>query len=190
MPGRSRNPTEPRKGQPSVQLSRAGIRTPAARAILRSRLRARDADVTRIVEVAWEAYDEYRKSPRTRRAGAGFADPDYELPVEWLEARKAVRAAERRQQEPQGPQPHPADQRRRAARPDLPRRDVEDVPPREARRARGRAAARLRMRLPRPQPSHRRVRAPDPALQGLRLDRHAALPLALLLLSQSRASAR
>jgi len=32
-----------------------------------------------IVDTAWRAYDEYRKSPRTRRAGAAFADPDAEL---------------------------------------------------------------------------------------------------------------
>ena len=47
-----------------------------------------------VVEVAWKAYDEYRKSPRTRKAGPGFADPEFELPIEWLETRQAVEAAE------------------------------------------------------------------------------------------------
>ena len=97
MPRRSRSPTKPRKGQPSVQLSRHEFERR-----LRERFRdpaflAHDADVARIVDVAWEAYDEYRKSPVRRRAGAGFKVAGYELPVEWLEARKAVRAAERRQ---------------------------------------------------------------------------------------------
>ena len=40
------------------------------------------------------------KSPRTVKAGPGFADPKFELPVEWLAARKAVQAAERRQKNP------------------------------------------------------------------------------------------
>ena len=46
---------------------------------------------------------------------------------------------------------------------------------------------RPRVRLPRPQPAHRRVRPPDSSLQGLRLDRDAALPLAVLLLPEPRA---
>src|SRR5215204_6545345 len=73
-----------RKGQGDVKLSREEFER---------RLRERFYDpafdsvkdaVDRVVDVAWRAYDEYRKSPRTRRAGAGFADPDFELPVEWL----------------------------------------------------------------------------------------------------------
>jgi len=32
-----------------------------------------------IAEIAWEAYDDARKSPHTRKAGTGFADPEYEL---------------------------------------------------------------------------------------------------------------
>lgn len=58
------------------------------------------SDIERIIEIAWNGYDEYRKSPRTRRAGRGFADPDYQLPVEWLAARSAIRAAERRHNDP------------------------------------------------------------------------------------------
>ena len=103
MRGRSRKPTEPRKGQPSVQLSRQEFESRLRERFYDPAFLARDADVTRIVDVAWEAYTEYRKSPVRRRAGAGFKDPDYELPVEWLEARKAVRAAERGQKSRKGP---------------------------------------------------------------------------------------
>ncbi len=35
------------------------------------------------------------QSPRTRNAGPEFADPDFDLSLEWLEARDAIRAAER-----------------------------------------------------------------------------------------------
>jgi len=36
-------------------------------------------------EIAWQAYDDSRKAPRTRKAGPGFADPEHELSIEWLE---------------------------------------------------------------------------------------------------------
>ncbi len=52
--------------------------------------------VDQVVQVAWDGYIEYRRNPRTRRAGKGFADPDARLPVEWLETRERIRAAERR----------------------------------------------------------------------------------------------
>jgi multimeric flavodoxin WrbA len=48
-----------------------------------------------IIDRAWDGYNEYRKWPRTRKAGPGFADPDFDLPVTWLEARSAIGRAER-----------------------------------------------------------------------------------------------
>jgi multimeric flavodoxin WrbA len=58
------------------------------------------AAVEALLDVAWTAYDEYRRSPRTRKAGPGFADPEHELPIEWLEARERVHEAARRHAEP------------------------------------------------------------------------------------------
>jgi multimeric flavodoxin WrbA len=60
-------------------------------------------DVDRIVEIAWRNYDDYHKSPRKQRAGDEFADPDFELPVEWLAARAAIRDAQRRHDDPTAP---------------------------------------------------------------------------------------
>jgi multimeric flavodoxin WrbA len=57
----------------------------------------------RLMAIAWESYDEYRKSPRTRKAGAGFADPDFNLPIEWIETRDRIRKAEERHRAPDGP---------------------------------------------------------------------------------------
>jgi multimeric flavodoxin WrbA len=92
-----------RKGMPSVQLTREQF-------IERFRARFYDPEfdalapeLDTIIAIAWKAYDEYHKSPRKRRAGEGFADPDYELPVEWLETRKAIQDAERRQKDPNAP---------------------------------------------------------------------------------------
>jgi multimeric flavodoxin WrbA len=103
MPKRNRKLTQPRKGQGSVQLTRQEFARRLGERFYDPAFRTRAREVERIIELAWEAYDEYRKSPVRRRAGAGFADPDYELPVAWLEARRAIRAAERRQKSPRGP---------------------------------------------------------------------------------------
>ena len=57
----------------------------------------------RLLEVAWQAYDSYRKSPRTQKAGPGFANPDFDLPIEWLEARQRILDASERHNRPDGP---------------------------------------------------------------------------------------
>ena len=56
-----------------------------------------------VMDVAWDGYHAYRKSPRTRAAGPGFADPTFELPIEWLAARDAIHAAQRRHDDPTSP---------------------------------------------------------------------------------------
>ena len=52
-------------------------------------------EVARLRDIAWEAYDEGRKSPRTRKAGPEFANPEHELAVEWLETRERIHEAQR-----------------------------------------------------------------------------------------------
>lgn len=54
----------------------------------------RDA-IEHLLETAWKNYCDARKAPRTRKAGSDFADPDYDLSIEWLEARERVQEAER-----------------------------------------------------------------------------------------------
>ena len=53
-----------------------------------------DAAISRIEEIAWQAYTEGRKAPLTRKAGAGYADPDYDLSVDWIDARARIDAAQ------------------------------------------------------------------------------------------------
>ena len=85
-----------RKGMPSVELSREEFE---------KRYRSRFADpafeplqreLDAIVDAAWDAYSHSRKAPVTRKAGPGFSDPDYEIAVDWLAARDAILAAQRR----------------------------------------------------------------------------------------------
>jgi len=61
------------------------------------------AELEKICDKAWDGYIVYRKSPRRQRAGKGFADPDFELAVEWLDTRAKIQAAEKRQKNPQSP---------------------------------------------------------------------------------------
>lgn len=59
--------------------------------------------IGRLEAIAWEAYEEGRKAPRTRKAGEGFADPQYELSVEWLAARARLHEAQARWAKPESP---------------------------------------------------------------------------------------
>jgi multimeric flavodoxin WrbA len=54
----------------------------------------RDA-IGRLEVIAWEALQEGRKAPLTRLAGAEFADPTYQLSVQWLDTRARLQAAQK-----------------------------------------------------------------------------------------------
>ena len=43
--------------------------------------------------MAWDAYRNERKSPQTTKTGPDFADPDYDLSVDWRAAHLAFKAA-------------------------------------------------------------------------------------------------
>jgi multimeric flavodoxin WrbA len=87
---------EPRKGMPSPRLTeeefrrrfRGQFKDPAFDALL--------SELEKITDAAWDAYAQSRKAPRTRKAGPEFADPDYALALDWLRARDAIHAAQRR----------------------------------------------------------------------------------------------
>jgi multimeric flavodoxin WrbA len=97
------DPPKVRKGQGPPMLDRGE---------LARRVRLRLADpvfdretqvVDRVVELLWDGYAQYRKTPRTRPAGPGFADPDHELSREWLDTREAIRAAAARHADASAP---------------------------------------------------------------------------------------
>lgn len=87
----------------AIQVRRGQGVWPLPRAEFERRFRERffdpafdgsQADIGRLLEIAWQAYCDSRKSPRTRKAGAQFADPEAELSVNWLDAREAVHRAQ------------------------------------------------------------------------------------------------
>lgn len=86
-----------RKGMPSVTLTRAEFTKRIAERFVDPAFEALQPEIARIVDAAWKGYHAYRKAPRTKRAGARYADADYELSVDWLKAHDAVTRAERTQ---------------------------------------------------------------------------------------------
>ena len=86
-----------RLGQTDVKLDRAAFGERFRNRFYDPAFDRSDAEIAALEEIAWHTYDDYHKSPRTRKAGAGFADPEYELPIEWLEARARILEAEQRQ---------------------------------------------------------------------------------------------
>ena len=92
--------TKIRKGQAPAALTRAEFHE---RFVVRfydpAYAPERDA-IDRLEEIAWGAVQEGRKAPITRPAGRGFADPSYEVSVQWLDTRKRLKAAQKRWQAP------------------------------------------------------------------------------------------
>jgi multimeric flavodoxin WrbA len=86
-----------RTGMPSVTLDKAEFARRVRRRFYDPAFKSVEQEIERIIEVAWDGYNDSRKSPRTKPAGKGYADPSYELSVEWSAASQAIKQAERRQ---------------------------------------------------------------------------------------------
>ena len=92
-----------RKGQAPPKLGREAFRQRFMQAFFDPAYQAESVALARLEEIAWEAYREGRKAPVTHKAGAGFADPDYELSVEWRETRDNLIAAQQAWAQPGTP---------------------------------------------------------------------------------------
>jgi multimeric flavodoxin WrbA len=92
--------TTVRKGQAPAKLGRDEFHVRFRQAFQDPGYEALDRELAAIEDVAWDAYQEGRKAPHTVKAGPGFADPGYDLSVEWKEARDRLLGAERHQKNP------------------------------------------------------------------------------------------
>ncbi len=86
-----------RKGMPSVQLTQEEFSKRVRQRFYDPTFTAVAPEIEKVISVAWKNYTEYHRNPRKRPAGRGFSDPKFPLPIEWLETRKAIQQAERRQ---------------------------------------------------------------------------------------------
>ncbi len=84
-----------RKGSPAVKLTRDEFRERFRARFVDPLFEPLSAELRKIEDVAWTAYDQARKAPRTRKAGAEFADPAYDLSLDWLAAQRAIHEAQR-----------------------------------------------------------------------------------------------
>src|SRR3954469_10819502 len=85
-----------RKGMPPVKLPREEFERRYRSRFVDPAFKPLQRELDAIIAAAWDAYSDSRKAPVTRKAGAGFADPDYEIAVDWLAAHEAIVEAQRR----------------------------------------------------------------------------------------------
>ena len=83
-----------RKGQAPGQIDRDAFHDRFMQPFQDPAFGAESESLKRIEILAWQAYEEGRKSPVTRKAGPGYADPDYDLSVDWIEAKQRIDAAQ------------------------------------------------------------------------------------------------
>lgn len=92
-----------RKGQAPAKLGRTEFGSRFRAAFIDPAFRVEDQSIARLEEIAWQAYAEGRKAPFTRKAGPGYADPEYDLSIEWIATKQRIDAAQRRWADPSGP---------------------------------------------------------------------------------------
>jgi hypothetical protein len=66
-----------RKGMPDPHLSKDAFRSRFFASYSDPAFDALAPELEQAFEVAWQAYEDARKAPRTRPGGPGFADPAY-----------------------------------------------------------------------------------------------------------------
>jgi multimeric flavodoxin WrbA len=87
--------TEIRKGQAPAPLERTEFAVRFRKSFLDPAYRPEDEAIARLEAIAWDAYQAGRKAPITSKAGPGYADPDYELSVEWIETKERLERAQK-----------------------------------------------------------------------------------------------
>jgi len=102
MSTENQNDIEPRRGMPDPGLSREEFRRRYLRRFADPAFGRLSAQIDEIEAVAWDAYRAGRKAPHTRKAGPDLADAGYDLSIDWLEARAAIAAAQKRHDDPAG----------------------------------------------------------------------------------------
>lgn len=81
---------EPRKGMPSPRMDELEFKSRFLSQYIDPGFDTLQSELDRIADAAWDAYDKSRKSPRTQKAGPGYADPDYDLAEDWIAAKAAI----------------------------------------------------------------------------------------------------
>ena len=91
-----------RKGQAPLPLERAAFNTRFRASFVDPAFRTEEAALARLEDIAWLAYTEGRKAPFTQKAGPGYADPNYDLSVEWIATKHSIDQAQLHWADPAG----------------------------------------------------------------------------------------
>ncbi len=94
---------EPRKGMPDPHLEENEFKRRFLSQFPDDNFKALGGELDKIAHAAWGAYKGGRKAPNTRKAGPEFADQDYDLSVDWIAAREALKQAKARHEDKTGP---------------------------------------------------------------------------------------
>lgn len=92
--------TTVRKGQAPLPLERDEFHLQFFRSFVDPTFDVVNDALIKVEDIAWDNYLKGRKAPLTQKAGAGFADPDYDLSTEWKATRDRLLLAERVQKDP------------------------------------------------------------------------------------------
>lgn len=88
----------PRTGQGSGHLDRATFGERFRQSFADPNFISAQSHIAVLEDIAWQNYQAGRKAPQTRAAGVGYANPDYEIAIEWLDTKAAIDAAKHTQQ--------------------------------------------------------------------------------------------
>jgi multimeric flavodoxin WrbA len=94
---------EPRKGSPSPELDETTFKQRFLGQYPDPAFDDLRDELDRVADAAWRAYSASRKSPVTAKAGPEFEEPAYDLAIDWIHARAAVKAAQARHGDRGGP---------------------------------------------------------------------------------------
>ena len=83
-----------RIGQAPKSIKRLEFSERFKKSFLDPAFRKEDDAIDKLEEIAWHAYIEGRKAPLTQKAGVGYANPSYELSVEWVATKKILDEAQ------------------------------------------------------------------------------------------------
>ena len=86
--------TEVRTGQAPAMLTREEFGKRFRMSFIDPLFGTASGAIAQIEDIAWVAYAEGRKSPLRQQAGEGFADPYFELSIEWLDTRQRLARAQ------------------------------------------------------------------------------------------------
>ena len=89
-----------RKGQGATKLDKDEFARRFRRHFYDPAFERAEAEIARLIDLAWDGYDAARKAPRTQKAGPGYADQDYDLSLDWIAARDAIAAAGKQHENP------------------------------------------------------------------------------------------